>query len=283
MTYLYLNDKANNNDAITKLKPQIEKLEKKWNEKIIVSSTDCSWDQEFLKFKNDDRVILAGGDGTINYFINNANLETINFNLYALAVGSGNDFFNDQKDNIDEDGLVFLNDKIKHLPTIEVNGKKYHFINGIGYGIDGDCCVKADELKAKGVKKINYTKITVGLLFKTFKPKNATVEIDGETFYFKKSYLASSMLGKFYGGGMMVAPEQKREDNILSFVCFHGKGKLRTLTMFPKIFTGKHLKYKKNFFVKKGKNIIVSFDKPCGLQIDGEVVKDVLTYRAYID
>ena len=52
------------------------------------------------------------------------------------------------------------------------------------------------------------------------------------------------MIGKYYGGGMKVAPNQNRlnEERKVSLVVWHGTGKLRTLIMFPKIFDGTHLK-----------------------------------------
>ena len=36
---------------------------------------------------------------------------------------------------------------LKNLPQVEVNGKKYLFLNGVGYGIDGYCCEVGDKLR----------------------------------------------------------------------------------------------------------------------------------------
>jgi diacylglycerol kinase family enzyme len=91
------------------------------------------------------------------------------------------------------------------------------------------------------------------------------------------------MNGRYYGGGMKIAPEQKRNSGHLTLVVIHGKGKLGTFMMFPDLFKGTHVKKKKNTLVKTGKVIEVEFDTPCGLQIDGEVVKDVKSYKAYLD
>ena len=86
------------------------------------------------------------------------------------------------------------------------------------------------------------------------------------------------MHGRYYGGGMMVAPDQKRGTHELTLVIIHSKSRMKIITHFPKIFKGKHIKYKDIVEVIKGKNIKVSFDKPCSLQYDGETVKDVLEY-----
>ncbi len=283
MIYLYYNALADNNNLSASLEPIKTKLEAKWGEKIEMRNAhDVAWEEEQKTFKEGDKVLLAGGDGTLNHFINVFDPSSFPVDIYLLPMGTGNDFLNDRKEVVDEDGLVKLNDCLKGLPTIEVKGKTYRFINGIGFGIDGDCCVVAEQMKKAGEKKIDYSKITISLLLKSFKPRNATVTIDGEKFEFKKVYLASSMFGKYYGGGMRVAPDQVRNGGLLSFVTIYGKGKIGTLMMFPKIFSGTHVKYKKNVFIKTGKEIVVTFDKPCGLQIDGEVVEDVTTYKVFV-
>ena len=87
------------------------------------------------------------------------------------------------------------------------------------------------------------------------------------------------MNGRFYGGGMMCAPDQQRQNNqTLSLVLMHGAGRIKTLILFPSIFKGKHIKNKKQVTVLTGKNITVEFDRPTPLQIDGETVKNVTSY-----
>jgi hypothetical protein len=49
---------------------------------------------------------------------------------------------------------------VENLPTVEVNGKTYRFINGVGYGVDGYCCEVGDKLKSEN-KKVNYTSIAI--------------------------------------------------------------------------------------------------------------------------
>jgi diacylglycerol kinase family enzyme len=113
-----------------------------------------------------------------------------------------------------------------------------------------------------------------------FKPRNAKVTVDGKEYFFKKAWLAPTMNGRYYGGGMMAAPNQDRlnKDHKVSLMVMYGKGKLKTLIAFPGIFKGEHIK--KNFVkVIEGNNIKVEFDKPCALQIDGETILDVTEYN----
>ena len=78
-----------------------------------------------------------------------------------------------------------------------------------------------------------------------------------------------------------MAPDQRRnnEEGTLSLVMFHGSGKLKTLMVFPSIFKGGHVKHTKNITVLTGKEFEVSFDRLTPLQVDGETVLDVESYR----
>lgn len=86
------------------------------------------------------------------------------------------------------------------------------------------------------------------------------------------------MNGRFYGGGMMPTPKQKRNSGTVSTMIFHGSGKLKTLLMFPSLFKGEHIKYKNNTDILTGKEIKVEFDRPVALQIDGETILNVSSY-----
>lgn len=180
---------------------------------------------------------------------------------------------------------VRINEYVRNLPIVTVNGKSSRFINAIGYGIDGYCCETGDELREKSDKPINYTSIAVkGLLFH-FRPANAVINVDGREYSYKKVWLAPTMNGRFYGGGMMTAPQQDRNnpEGKLSVVVMHGSGKLKTLMVFPSIFKGEHISHTEMVEVLTGKEITVRFDSPAALQIDGETVKNVIEYsvKAY--
>ena len=267
MKYILYNPKANNGQKPAYLE-DVEYLE------VI----GLDYQSFFDGLKEEDEVVLVGGDGTLNYFINAVDTDNIKNKVYLKPSGTGNDFMNDLNE---KDGSeVLLNGYIKNLPTVYVNGMERKFINGIGYGIDGYCCEVADAMKASGyTKPINYTSIAIkGLLFH-FKQKEAVIRVDGKEYKFDDVWLAPSMKGRFYGGGMMVAPEQDRAGDTLSTVVYRSKSKLKALIVFPNIFKGTHVEHKDMVSIMTGKEIEVSFDQPCALQIDGETVLNVSSYR----
>lgn len=233
----------------------------------------------FAGIGDQDEIVICGGDGTLNRFVNATAGLTLRNPLLYFATGNGNDFMRDlEKDT--SAGPVRINEHIKHLPTVTVNGKTYSFINGVGYGIDGYCCEVGDKLRAKG-KKPNYTGIAIrGLLFH-YRPTNATITVDGKTSSYKKVWLAPTMNGRFYGGGMMPTPEQNRSDRSsgVSVMLIHKSGKLRTLCVFPSIFKGKHVKHTSMVEIISGHTVTVAFDRPTALQIDGETVLNVTEYH----
>ncbi|MDO4828325.1 MAG: diacylglycerol kinase family protein [Clostridia bacterium] len=227
-----------------------------------------------------DVIILAGGDGTLNHFANALNGVAPTQTIYYYPTGSGNDFMNDVRGNAANE-TVLLNPCLRGLPTVEVNGARHAFLNGIGYGIDGYCCEVGDRLRAEGKQKINYAGIAIkGLLFH-FRPMKATVTVDGRTRTYKNVWLAPTMKGRFYGGGMNIAPAQDRQnpDGTVSAVVLHCRSRLKTLIVFPSIFKGEHVKHTEMVDVLSGHDVLVRFDRPCALQIDGETVKNVTEYR----
>jgi len=243
----------------------------------IMDITKISSYREFFeKLDEKDEIYIFGGDGTLNRFVNDTDGIDFNNKVYYYPSGVGNDFSLDvgKKDVT----MPFqINKYIKKLPIVIVNGKKYKFINGVGFGIDGYCCEVGDKMKAEG-KLPNYTRIAIKGLLKEFTPRNATVTVDGRKLSFKNVWIAPTMYGSHYGGGMIPTPNQKRDSKRASLMIFYGAGKLKTLMIFSSIFKGKHIKHKKNVEIICGKEINVRFDNPTPLQIDGETVLNVLEY-----
>lgn len=277
-TYVLYNPLAGNNNGKEQAK-EIKNIAK--DRKLIYHDiTEIKDYKEFFNnvIKNAD-IIISGGDGTLNRFINNIDGMELKNNIFYYATGTGNDFLNDiepKKTN----GLHLINDYLCNLPTVTVKGENYKFLNGIGYGIDGYCCEVGDKLKEKTTKPVNYTSIAIkGLLFH-YHPTNAKICVDGKEYTFNKVWIAATMNGRFYGGGMMSAPKQDRlnKENKVSVVIMYGAGKLKTLMAFPSIFKGEHIKYTKMVRVITGKKVTVEFDKPTALQIDGETILNVEKY-----
>ncbi len=274
MKYVLFNPRSNNNRG----KAAAEELKAKLGECEFQDVTKLNSYKNFFEYlSRDDKVYLVGGDGTLNYFINEMGGAEILPELYFYAAGTGNDFLNDVSPESKEP--IKINEFLKNLPTVIVKGQAYKFINGVGYGLDGMCCQVGDDLRAKSDKPVNYTSIAIKQVLYAYKPKKAKVTVDGVTKEYKNVWILPTMKGKFYGGGMKVAPDQDRNDpeGKVTTVVVHGALRLKILINFPKIFAGKHTSLP-IVDILKGKEISVEYDKPTALQIDGETIRDVLGY-----
>ena len=279
--YIIYNPKSGNGVGAAKkdeLKNILKDGELEYIDTILLEDKKSLFD----KLSPDDVVVLCGGDGTINHFANALDGYEIKNKILYFPAGTGNDFYNDIEDK-PKDRLLELNKYIVNLPYVEVNGIKKCFLNGIGYGIDGYCCEEGDRLRKLTTKPVNYTTIALkGLIYK-FKPVNAKVTVDGVTREYKKVWLAPAMNGRFFGGGMMMAPGQDRlnDEGLITSAVVNNAGKIKVIATFPKIFKGKHVSHTEIVDVKKCHCVTVEFDRPVALQIDGETVLNVTKYKAY--
>lgn len=252
------------------------------NELTFKSMADISYPEFFSALSTEDKVIVCGGDGTLNRFVNDTRNIDIHNDILYFAAGSGNDFLRDLGKEKGEPPFK-INDYIRELPSVTVNGNETLFINAIGFGIDGYCCQVGDEMRKKSNgKPVNYTSIAIKGLLYDFRPANADVIIDGVEKHYKKVWIAPTMNGRFYGGGMIAAPAQDRNapDGKFSVVIWHGSNKLKTLMVFPSIFKGEHIRHSECIDIVRADNVTVKFDRPCALQIDGETILGVTEYTA---
>lgn len=235
-----------------------------------------SYGEFFATLKEDDIAVVAGGDGTISRFATDVSSLDIKNDIYYYATGSGNDFLNDLGYKKGEKPFP-MNDYLENLPVVTIGGDKACFVNGVGGGLDAYACVQGNKMHERG-KKANYVTAALKGIFYDYKPMNAHVVIDGEEQDFTNVWFASVMKGRYFGGGIMLAPGQNRQNDTVSLVVVHTVGRIGLLPIIPQAFEGKHVKYKQYVTIIEGKNVSVTFDRPVPVQIDGETMDNVTTY-----
>lgn len=232
----------------------------------------------------EDKVVFAGGDGTLNIVANTLYGKTLPVEVYYFPAGSGNDFRNDLPEE-EKNGPVLLSKYIAHLPKVTLDtGEEQYFLNAIGYGLDGYCCEENDRLRALG-KKRAYTVIAFLGVMGKFKPCGGTITVDGVSNYYDKIWMAPVANGRFFGGGVKIAPDQVRNnpEHTVTSVAVHSVGRIKALLLFLSVVKGNGGKYPRYIAYNKGHDITVAFDSPRSLQIDGETRLNVRKCRVQYD
>jgi diacylglycerol kinase (ATP) len=209
---------------------------------------------------------IIGGDGTVNYFINE--YPEIQLPLAVFNGGTGNDFHwmlygdADTEQQIDR----CLQENYIHADAGSCNGKL--FLNGVGIGFDG-AIVKDLLGKKKMAGKASYL-LSILKNIMRFRETDATVNVDGEIFR-QETFMISIANGKRYGGGFHVAPLASISDAMLDVNIVAKIPPLKRMRYLPVIEKGAHLELS---FIKyrQGKEIIIETATEWPGHIDGEFI-----------
>lgn len=278
MTFILYNPHASGGNGYAGVQKVVDSL---WPERPEVRDITQTDIRPFLTgLGTEDQVILCGGDGTLHFVINALDGIAPAVPVYVQWFGTGNDFLRDVRP---KGGVrkARLNDYMQRLPTVEVNGETRRFLNNSSFGLDGQVCELGDEVKQKRKTKVSYVMLALRLVLGRYHWTNAAVTVDGETRHYEKVWIASALNGRYIGGGIKIAPNQNRLNETLCCIVWHGTGRLGTLLRLPSLLWGGHVKMKKKCDVFFCRDITVEFERPCAIQLDGEVISGVTRYRAW--
>jgi diacylglycerol kinase family enzyme len=169
-----------------------------------------------------------------------------------------------------------------NLPLVTIDGKEEVFVNGCGYGVDGEVCVLVNS-SAEKKKGIQYFKNAVSTL-KGFNRYDLEIEIDGVRHTYKNVWFSTITNGKYFGGGMKVSPTSDRNDGVLEAIIIHSVSFPVLLFIFPFIFIGKHFWFKSvGITLLRGKTFKLAASRPLVYQTDGEVTEGVQEFSVKVE
>ena len=147
MDLILYNPKSKNsrgNIQTHKLIKEYKKNNKPFRLKSILKVNDIK--QYLDERQHFEKIILLGGDGTVNTLVNNLRDYTLKQEIHLKKNGSGNDFLRT---------LKLQDEKPQYILENVMDGKiKKRFINGTGIGLDGLIIDYVDKAKNKG--KLTY-------------------------------------------------------------------------------------------------------------------------------
>jgi YegS/Rv2252/BmrU family lipid kinase len=181
-------------------------------------------------------VWIIGGDGTLNYFINQ--YPEIKLPLSVFKGGTGNDFhwmlYGDI--GMEKQIQMLLRSTTQLIDAGICNGQL--FINGVGIGFDG-AIVKdllgKKKLAGKASYYISILKNIVG-----YTEKKYAISIDSEEII-QDCFMISVANAKRYGGAFQVAPKASVSDQLLDVNIVGRIAPLKRITLLPVIEKGEHL------------------------------------------
>ncbi len=252
MNIILFNPLSGNGNSIKSLNKYIKKY--KVTDYKVVDITTTKIDS--VSYKDSDCFVIIGGDGTIHTLCNEIKRLNISIRVFLYKAGSGNDFIRDFKNDYLE-----ITNYIKNAPI----SNNHYYLTGSGFGVDGLVCDNVNK-----DTKSNYYRVALKT-FKSFKKFDLKLIVDNKEYNFKDVWFSTIMNGRCIGGGMILSPKSNRLDNKVEVCVVHNLGLLKLITIFPSIFKGLHLRFKKNIFLTSGSHITMIASEKQVMQSDGEI------------
>lgn len=199
-------------------------------------------------------IVALGGDGTINEVVNGIQ-DFSKVTLAYIPLGSSNDFARSVGLSTDPVEallhiLAFDSFQEMNIGEITYGDHSRKFIVSSGMGFDAAICHEVDFSPIKPILnkiklgKLSYVCIALKNLF-IQTPSRLSIVIDGKPkATFDKVYFAAAMNQKYEGGGFMLCPDAKYNDDKIDIIVAEGFPKWKVLFLLVLALSGKHIGYK---------------------------------------
>jgi len=226
-----------------------------------------------------DRIIIAGGDGTLNEFTNGFDLEN-EVLLGLLPIGSGNDFslsLNKEPADIPNYLKYFLTDNpdtlkidLGALELIDAEGKihKRRFINSLGIGFDARVAYLNQTNKILSGSMSYY--VAIFRAFLRFNSIDFHLNLDGKSFN-KTALFCSIGNGESVGAGLYLMPGARISDGLLDLSIVNLKSRLKLIKLLPKAIKNQ-LRELPELEQMRFHELEIELQTPYYTHVDGEIV-----------
>ncbi len=224
-------------------------------------------------------VVAVGGDGTMNevlngYFDTTGAVINPEASLGVLPMGTGSDLCRSVGVSRDPvEALSLLSEPPSHIDCglVEVSEQRRYFGNIGSVGVSGEVAKYFEEHGKTGALSYisglfkaasNYQKRGFSLRFKT---------LDGEVVEreIPDAFISIFAKGRYFGGGMKIAPKSMLTNGSLQCVLVRGVSGLEIMRYLPSIFAGKHLKHPP-FSSLIASEVELSVTHDSWIELDGE-------------
>jgi YegS/Rv2252/BmrU family lipid kinase len=144
------------------------------------------------------------------------------------------------------------------------------FVGIASCGFDSDANRIANATRVPGDLAYVYGALRA---LASWKPVSFELELDGVP-HAHVGFNVAVANGRYYGGGMMIAPDAQLDDGRFDVIAVAGVGRGRFLMQLPKVFKGTHVA-NPEVTVRRAREVKISADRPFQLYADGDPIADL--------
>ena len=212
-----------------------------------------------------DRVVVAGGDGTLNLAVRDFDLEK--GTLALIPSGSGDDFAKVTGIPRDVRGACenVLTGTIREVDVAVANGLRYLGVAGLGFDSEVAAFANHNVKFLRGSAVYLYAILRV---LPKFTPRPVQIRSENGS---RDEHIMFAAIGntRQYGGGIKITPDAVVDDGLLDLCIVHRTTRVELLKTLPKAYTGAHVK---SPFVEMGRGREFHFTSEIAMAVyaDGE-------------
>lgn len=210
-----------------------------------------------------DRVVICGGDGSLNLAVREYELGKTPMAL--LPLGSGDDFANvcGIPRSLKKACDVALDGRIREVDVAMANGKRYMGVSGLGFDSE------VNEYANQNGRYLSGSMVYLYAIFRVlpkFKPHRVRISTGNGT---REEEIMFAAVGnsRQYGGGIRITPDARIDDHLLDVCIVHRTSIGQLLTTLPRAYNGSHIRKP---FVETGRGLEFRFEAEDPLKVFGD-------------
>lgn len=225
--------------------------------------------------KNGTKLIIVGGDGTLNEVINGLESAESKIAVGYVPTGSGNDFARSHQLASNFKSAINHVIELNHPRSLDIlkitdGSETLHAVNSFGIGLDGMVNYSLEHSKNK--ERFGPFSYFSTILSAYFSQKSFSVSItqNSQTIHFAEALLVVSVNHKFFGGGIPIHPKADPEDELIDVVVAEKVSFIELIMLLLRVLINQsHLSHKK-LHTFKTSQCITELDSIQYGQTDGE-------------
>jgi diacylglycerol kinase (ATP) len=220
-----------------------------------------------------ERVVAAGGDGTLNEVVNGLSTDFGRACLGLLPLGTGNDFARTIGVPNDLEGALAVLEagrmRTLDVARADVAGRGRCFLNMAAGGFGGEVSERASDAKDRW-GPLAYMRAAIGALpeLKAFLTR---IILNGAETLELETYNVVVSNARYVASGIPVAPRAVLDDGLLDVMIAPATTIPQLAVLVPAVLLGRHMDNDSLLF-RKVTRVEIECDPPMAFNVDGELL-----------